>query len=125
MIREWGPEPAPTWITAVPSHRHPTLVANFARALAQTLNIEYCDAVTIKSKREQQKLQENSFHQASNAAEAFAVREDIVMSGPCLLVDDIVNSRWTFTVIGKMLRAAGSGVVRPVALAMTSGGSDD
>jgi ATP-dependent DNA helicase RecQ len=125
MIREWGPEPAPTWITAVPSHRHPTLVANFARALAQTLNIEYCDAVTIKSKREQQKLQENSFHQASNAAEAFAVREDMVMSGPCLLVDDIVNSRWTFTVIGKMLRTAGSGVVRPVALAMTSGGSDD
>ena len=47
------------------------------------------------------------------------------MSGPCLLVDDIVDSRWTFTVIGKMLRAAGSGVVRPVALAMTSGGSDD
>ena len=125
MIREWGPEPAPTWITAVPSHRHPTLVAKFARALAQTLNIEYCDAVTIKSKREQQKHQENSFHQASNAAEAFAVREDMVMSGPCLLVDDIVDSRWTFTGIGKMLRAAGSGVVRPVALAMTSGGSDD
>ena len=125
MVREWGPEPAPTWITAVPSHRHPTLVASFARALALSLNLEYRDAVTIKSKREQQKLQENSFHQASNAAEAFAVREDMVMSGPCLLVDDIVDSRWTFTVIGKMLRAAGSGVVRPVALAMTSGGSDD
>ena len=125
MIREWGPEPAPTWITAVPSHRHPTLVASFARALALSLNLEYRDAVTIKSKRDQQKLQENSFHQASNAAEAFAVREDMVMSGPCLLVDDIVDSRWTFTVIGKMLRAAGSGVVRPVALAMTSGGSDD
>jgi ATP-dependent DNA helicase RecQ len=125
MIREWGPEPAPTWITAVPSHRHPTLVASFARALALSLSLEYRDAVTIKSNREQQKIQKNSFHQASNAAEAFAVRGDLILSGPCLLVDDIVDSRWTFTVIGKMLRAAGSGVVRPVALAMTSGGSDD
>jgi ATP-dependent DNA helicase RecQ len=79
----------------------------------------------IKSNREQQKLQKNSFHQASNAAEAFAVSEDLILNGPCLLVDDIVDSRWTFTVIGKMLRVAGSGVVRPVALAMTSGGSDD
>jgi len=125
MIRDWGPVPAPTWITTVPSHRHRTLVENFGRALAKTLNLEYRDAVTIKSNQAPQKHQKNSSHQASNAAKAFAIAEHMVMSGPCLLVDDVVDSRWTFTVVGKMLRAAGSGIVRPVALAMTSGGSDD
>jgi ATP-dependent DNA helicase RecQ len=34
-----------------------------------------------------------------------------------LLVDDIVDSRWTLTVIGAALRAAGSGEVYPFALA--------
>jgi ATP-dependent DNA helicase RecQ len=125
MVREWGPEPTPTWITSVPSPRHPTLVLNFARALAESLKIEYRDVVTIRSQREQQKHQKNSFHQAVNAAEAFAVEADMVLSGPCLLIDDVVDSRWTFTVIAKMLRESGSGVVRPVALAMTAGGSDD
>ena len=34
-----------------------------------------------------------------------------------LLVDDIVDSRWTFTVIAALLRDAGAGRVFPIALA--------
>ena len=37
--------------------------------------------------------------------------------GPCLLIDDIVDSRWTLTVVGVALREAGSGPVFPFALA--------
>jgi ATP-dependent DNA helicase RecQ len=33
------------------------------------------------------------------------------------LVDDLVDSRWTLTVVGRLLRRAGSGPVVPLALA--------
>jgi ATP-dependent DNA helicase RecQ len=39
---------------------------------------------------------------------------------PVLLVDDMVDSGWTMTVIVALLRHAGSGAVFPVALATTS-----
>jgi ATP-dependent DNA helicase RecQ len=37
-----------------------------------------------------------------------------------LLIDDMVDSRWTMTVIAALLRQAGSEPVFPVALASTS-----
>jgi len=46
-----------------------------------------------------------------------------VSEEPVLLVDDVVDSRWTFTVLGIALREAGSGSVYPFALADTSGRS--
>ena len=44
--------------------------------------------------------------------------------GPVLLVDDIVDSRWTLTICAVLLREAGSGPVFPVALASAAGGGD-
>ena len=41
--------------------------------------------------------------------------------GPVLLVDDLVDSGWTLTVAGWLLREAGSGPVHPFALAASSG----
>ncbi|OFS15263.1 hypothetical protein HMPREF3099_02505 [Kytococcus sp. HMSC28H12] len=38
--------------------------------------------------------------------------------GPVLLVDDLVDSRWTLTVAGRALRRAGAGAVLPLALAV-------
>ena len=40
-------------------------------------------------------------------------------TGPCLLVDDMVDSRWTFTVAAWLLREHGAGPVFPLALAQT------
>jgi ATP-dependent DNA helicase RecQ len=41
-----------------------------------------------------------------------------VMDGPVVLVDDMVDSRWTLTVCAWLLRRSGSGAVWPVALAV-------
>ena len=41
--------------------------------------------------------------------------------GPVLLVDDIVDSAWTLTEIGRVLRRAGAPLVYPVALATSAG----
>jgi ATP-dependent DNA helicase RecQ len=37
-----------------------------------------------------------------------------------LLIDDMVDSKWTFTVAAALLRRAGSGPVHPFALADSS-----
>jgi ATP-dependent DNA helicase RecQ len=61
---------------------------------------------------------ENSCQQARNVVGAFDVVT--VESGPVFLIDDMADSRWTFTVVGSQLRSIGSGEVYPVALADTS-----
>jgi ATP-dependent DNA helicase RecQ len=117
----WRPEPPPEWVTCVPSRRHPELVPDFARRLAQRLGLPFIDAVQKALDNEPQKLQQNRFHQCRNLDGVFEVIEDIP-SGPVLLIDDVVDSGWTMTVIAALLRRAGSGPVWPVALATTNAG---
>jgi ATP-dependent DNA helicase RecQ len=61
---------------------------------------------------------ENSTQQARNLDGSLAINET-VPSGPCLLIDDMVDSRWTFTVAAWLLREHGAGPVFPLALAQT------
>jgi len=60
---------------------------------------------------------QNSAQQLLNVVDAVAVRRDRIDPGPVLLVDDIVDSRWTLAACGARLRRAGSGIVYPFALA--------
>ena len=69
-----------------------------------------------------QKAQENRFHQCWNLDGVFAI-DGPVPSGPVLLVDDVVDSGWTLTVIAALLRQAGSGPVWPLALATSYSGT--
>lgn len=124
MIEDrWRPEPPPEWVTYVPSHRHPKLVPDFARRLAQQLGLPCVDAVEKVLDNQPQKLQQNRFHQCHNLDGAFEVLVGIP-SGPVLLVDDVVDSGWTMTVLAALLRRGGSGPVWPVALASTSAGDE-
>ena len=62
---------------------------------------------------------ENSAFQQNNVIDAFNV-EGTPPPGGCLLVDDMVDSRWTFTVATAVLRKAGAEFVVPLALADSS-----
>ncbi|HEX6153772.1 MAG TPA: RecQ family ATP-dependent DNA helicase, partial [Solirubrobacterales bacterium] len=115
-------DPAPTWVTGVPSLRHPELVPDFARRLASRLGLPYHAAIEKTHETPPQKTMENSVQQARNVIGAFAVAPAAIMDGPVLLVDDMVDSRWSITVCGVALREAGSGPVYPVALGETTGG---
>jgi ATP-dependent DNA helicase RecQ len=42
------------------------------------------------------------------------------LTGPVLLVDDLVDSRWTLTVAGRALRQAGADAVLPFGLALAA-----
>jgi ATP-dependent DNA helicase RecQ len=64
---------------------------------------------------------ENRFHQCQNLDGAFTVdAAGIDISGPVLLVDDVLDSGWTMTIATALLRQAGSGPVYPYALAATT-----
>ena len=116
----WRPDPHPRWVTCVPSLRHSTLVPDFARRLALALHLPFVPCVSKTVETAPQKEMMNNYQQARNLAGTFAVTPRQVSPGAVLLVDDIVDSRWTFTVIAGLLRESKSGPVYPMALAITT-----
>lgn len=120
MIKEWAPQPAPSWVTCVPSLRHPDLVPDFARRLAVALNLPFHEVIAKTDARPEQKTMANGTQQARNLDGSLApVHGQTIPPGPVLLVDDMVDSRWTLTVCAWLLRKNGSGVVWPMALSQT------
>lgn len=117
----WQPAPAPQWVTCVPSRNHPSLVPDLAHRLAGRLQLPFVDAIHKVRDNESQKNQQNRFHQCSNLDGAFDLIDDIPATA-VLLVDDVIDSGWTLTVLAALLRKAGSGPVYPVALASFSAG---
>jgi ATP-dependent DNA helicase RecQ len=111
-----------SWICPIPSKRHPLLVADFAKRLAHELRLDFTQALHAKDLHQSQKSLNNSYFQARNLDGAFEVEVQEVKSSNVLLVDDFVDSRWTVTVAGALLRQAGSGLVFPYALAKSTSG---
>ena len=120
MIQSMSIETQPKWITYVPSPRHPVLVKEFAHSLAAKLGVHCSDCVYVASEKPQQKMMSNSFHQSHNLDGAFGIHSDQVYSDAVFLLDDAVDSKWTFTVIAALLRQKGAGSVIPIALTSTS-----
>lgn len=119
MIRRWKPQPAPTWITCIPSLRHRDLVPNFARRLAAALGLPFHMALAKTDARPEQKTMANSTQQARNIDGSLVLVGRPLPYGPVLLVDDMVDSRWTLTTAAWLLRRSGSGEVWPIALSLT------
>ena len=115
----WRPNPMPEWVTCVPSATHPGLNEAFAERLASMLALPFAACLTTEGGGVQARMQ-NSAQQAANARSKLGVRDTAVRSGPVLLVDDLVDSRWTLTVAGSLLRDHGAGPVLPFALAQAT-----
>lgn len=116
LVRQWHPDPAPTWIAYVPSRRAPALVPDLAHRLGRRLGLPVVDAIVQVRDTEPQRNMENSVQQSRNVEGAFVV-DGSLPDGPALLVDDLVGSRWTLTEVGRLLRQAGCPAVHPVVLA--------
>ena len=119
MARSWAPQPTPTWLTCIPSRRHPDLVPDFARHLAVALNLPFHLVLEKTNNRPAQKEMANSSQQARNVDGSLRIQGS-VPAGPVLLVDDMVDSKWTMTVAAYLLTSNGSGPVFPLALASTA-----
>ena len=121
MITRWSPEPVPEWVTYVPpSAPERTQVRLLAEGVAARLGLPVVAVVARRRRSRPQKLMANSYQQLHNVHDVYEIVSP-APSGAVYLVDDVVDSRWTVTVIGTALREAGSGAVVPVALARTKG----
>ncbi len=105
------------YICCVPSLRS-DIVKNFTIKLAKKLKIEFIDCL-IKSRAEPQKIMQNSAFQCRNAWNSFSVA-DVKVPSKLILVDDIIDSKWTMTVCGYKLMQNGAQLVFPFALADSS-----
>jgi ATP-dependent DNA helicase RecQ len=121
MIHDWSPEPEPAWVTCVPSLRHPDLVPDFAQRLAAEMGLPFHAVLQKTEHRPQQKTMANSVQQALNVDGSLEVSRSGIPSGPVLLVDDMVDSRWTLTVCAWLLRKNDCGEVWPMVLSLTGG----
>ncbi|MBN1508471.1 MAG: RecQ family ATP-dependent DNA helicase [Sedimentisphaerales bacterium] len=119
LVQEWDPQPAPAWLTSIPSLRHSDLVPSFAQRLAMRLNLPFHMVIEKAEDRPGQKTMENSTQQARNIDGSLTISVPQLPSGPVLLVDDMVDSGWTLTIAAWLLRSHGSGEVWPLALALT------
>ncbi|RJP76063.1 MAG: RecQ family ATP-dependent DNA helicase [Candidatus Zixiibacteriota bacterium] len=119
LLDLWNPDPPPEWVTCVPSLQHAILVPDFARGLAGRRGLPFVPGVIKVKANRPQKEMENSYQQARNLDGVFAVEETAVRPGPVLLVDDMIDSGWTLTVVAALLRQAGCSRVYPLALATT------
>ncbi len=115
----WRPSPMPEWVTCVPSTSHPGANEAFAERLASLLGLPFV-ACLRAAPREPQSRMQNSAQQAANARTRLEADGRAVRDGPVLLVDDLVDSRWTLTVAGSLLRDHGAGPVFPFALALAT-----
>jgi ATP-dependent DNA helicase RecQ len=121
LIRNRWPEATrAAWVTYIPSLRHPDLVPDFARRLADALGIHLRNAIQKVRETEPQKEMENRFHQCHNLDAAFVVDQELCYTDPVILVDDAVDSAWTLTLVTALLRQAGGEEVLPFALATTA-----
>lgn len=118
--KEWGIQ----CVTSVPSKRRPNLVRDFAISLAKKLQLPYKDSIEKTANSAEQKTMNNSFNQFNNANNSFSV--SFPLKGNVLLIDDMVDSKWTLTVCSYKLIKSGAENVYVFALANTSGsgGSD-
>jgi len=119
--QRWKMTQTPTWLTCIPSSRHPELVPDFSKRLAKALGIPFHPVIIKTRHTEEQKEMENRYHQCHNLDGAFEIKaEGVDIAGPALLVDDVFDSGWTMTIATALLRQAGSGPVYPYALAATT-----
>ena len=82
------------------------------------INLTYSNCIKKIKKNDYQKKQENSFHQFNNLDGVFEIGK--VKKEPVLLVDDIVDSTATLTVLSALLLQKGVTKVCPFVLATTN-----
>lgn len=123
MLREWDPQPKPSYLVPIPSRRDPHLLLDFAKRLAKAIGLPCIEALSKTAETAPQKQMQNSEHQQTNIIRAFSVTAPLPQGG-CLLLDDRVDSKWTLTIAAALLRRAGATFVRPIALADSSNESN-
>ncbi|HEX7188013.1 MAG TPA: DEAD/DEAH box helicase [Actinomycetes bacterium] len=125
VLAGWDWTLRPAAVVSVPSQRRPLLVASVAAHLAALGRLPDLGPLALTTDRPAGEPGGNSAFRLAAVQERFAVPPSVRgglggLDGPVLLVDDLVDSRWTVTVVGRLLRQAGAPGVLPFALAVAA-----
>jgi ATP-dependent DNA helicase RecQ len=96
------------------SRRRPHQLAHLARRIAEIGRLPLLGTVTPVGERPAPSA--NSAQRLAAVWDGFTVPV-LDGAGPVLLVDDVIDSGWTATVVARLLRRAGAPAVLPFALA--------
>ncbi|MFP5416813.1 MAG: RecQ family ATP-dependent DNA helicase [Actinomycetes bacterium] len=122
VLAGWGWAQRPVAVAWVPSLGRPRLVRSLATGIAGAGALELLGPLELSPRAEPLRGSTNSAYRVRDVWGRFAVGDVMAvrlasLSGPVLLVDDFVDSRWTMTIAGRLLRRAGADAVLPLALA--------
>jgi ATP-dependent DNA helicase RecQ len=118
----WSGTGRPVGIVTIASRTRPRLVASLAEGIAEIGRLPIAGAVQ-RVRDEGRTGPSNSAWRLRSVHDAFALGPELVEwladhPGPVLLVDDLVDSGWTVTVVARQLRQAGAPAVLPLVLAL-------
>jgi ATP-dependent DNA helicase RecQ len=99
------------------SRTRPGQLAHLARRIAEIGRLPLLG--TLDPVGERPGAHENSAQRLAAVWAGLGPAPALQVSGPVLLVDDVVDSGWTMTVAARALRRAGAPAVLPLALALT------
>lgn len=132
VLREWsGAEGGTPWsgvgrpaaVVSVPSRSKPQLVGTLAQGIAGIGQMPYLGQLQPQHGGPTGARGGNSAYRLAGVWDRLVVGPDLAQAlaglggQPVLLVDDLIDSRWTMTVSARALRQAGVGAVLPLALA--------
>jgi ATP-dependent DNA helicase RecQ len=114
----------PVAVVEVGSHRHPQLIHSLAEHISRVGRLPLLGTVA-SARPTASDFRGNSAQRVRALHDAFTVSPEVAealpaLSGPILLVDDLVDSGWTMTLAGRALRRAGAKGVLPLALAISA-----
>jgi ATP-dependent DNA helicase RecQ len=123
VLAEWGWAERPVAVVAVPSRRRPQLVESLAAGIGEIGRLPFLGSLDLAHGGPTGEAGGNSAFRLAGVWERIVVGDDLRerldrIPGPVLLVDDLVDSRWTLTVAARELRLAGAPAVLPFALAV-------
>jgi ATP-dependent DNA helicase RecQ len=121
VLAAWDWTQRPAAVVHIGSSRRPTLIADLASRLAGIGRL--IDLGGIPHAGQSATGRSNSAIRLRDVWNAYDVPAPLAaqLAGqPVLLVDDLVDTGWTFTVVARLLRHAGAGRVYPFALALTA-----
>ncbi|MFG1898947.1 RecQ family ATP-dependent DNA helicase [Micromonospora carbonacea] len=128
VLKAWahGDDPwprRPVGVVAVGSRRRPELVGSLAERIAAVGRLPLLGTVVPTGTAGPDGPRGNSAQRVRALHDAFALPDGLAdtlagLDGPVLLVDDLVDTGWTLTMVARLLRRAGAPDVLPLALAV-------
>ncbi|GIF46730.1 RecQ-like ATP-dependent DNA helicase [Asanoa ferruginea] len=130
VLKDWsrGSDPwaqRPVAVVGIASRRRPALVGSLAARIAEIGRLRMLGLVEPGPQAPPSGggARGNSAQRVRALHDAFEIGPELAaalsaVDGPVLLVDDLVDSGWTMTLVSRALRAAGAPAVLPFALAV-------